>query len=256
MLDHEKYNNILNLTSKIVKNYLENNKVGHVKILKQKMKDLLTDPLWDDKLIFQLKKEFEELKVPDNEFNVLWENIEKTLDASYEELNINKHYLFDVKIREYERRLIDFFVRAGKLKSQSSTLSTIIGCLLIHKHQGLTQAQLKELTGLSKGAISTNLKLLMGSPILKKQLIKGTREYSYSFGGDFSAIASGTGMYKYETNDVAKNFLNTKISELEKVKDKNGYKILSQRIDDILYFLKIHRKLIKFITESEFVKEL
>ncbi|MBY8985539.1 MAG: hypothetical protein KGD65_10745 [Candidatus Lokiarchaeota archaeon] len=256
MPDRQKFNNILNLVEKIVKNYLANSKVGHIKLLKQKIKDLLTDPIWNDNLIFQLKQKIDRLDISDEELNSLWDDIENTLDKSYDSNLKSNSYIFEGKIREYEKRLIDFFVRAGKLKGQNSVLATIVGCLLIHKQHGLTQAQIKELTGLSKGAISTNLKIIIDTPILKKQLIKGTREYSYSFGGDFSAIASGTGVYKYGINDLAKQFFQTKSLELDKIKDKNGYNLISQRIEDILFFLKIHHRVIEFITESEFVKEL
>jgi DNA-binding transcriptional regulator GbsR (MarR family) len=256
MPDQQKFNNILNLANKIVKNYLANNKVGHIKFLKQKLKDLLTDPIWNDNLLIQLKQEIDQLDITKEEFNSLWRIIETTLDKSYESNIKSKSYLFEGKIREYEKRLLDFFVRAGNLKGQNSVLATIIGCLLIHKEHGLTQTQIKELTGLSKGAISTNLKIMTDTPILKKQLIKGTREYSYSFGGDFSAIASGTGAYKIETNEIAKQFFQTKTLELDRNKEKNGYKIISQRIEDISQFLEIHRSLINLIAESKFVKDL
>ncbi|MHA2005699.1 MAG: hypothetical protein ACXABO_02425 [Promethearchaeota archaeon] len=244
------------MAEKIVKNYLANNEVGHIKFLKQKLKDLLTDPLWDDNLLIQIKQEIDQLDITNEEFDSLWDDIENILDNSYESNLKSKSYIFEGKIREYEKRLIDFFVRAGKLKGQNSVLATIIGCLLIHKQHGLTQAQIKELTGLSKGAISTNLKIIIDTPILKKQLIKGTREYSYSFGGDFSAIASGTGVYKLGTNNLAKQFFQKKTLELDEYKERNGYKIISQRIEDIFYFLEIHRSLITLITESEFVKDL
>ena len=257
MVDQKRITKLLELARKIAQNYLENNKSSHIKLLKEKVKDLLTDPLWNDKSILILKQLIDELDLSENEFNSLWNDIEGIFDILYQDYLKKKTYIFEGKIREYEKRLIDFFVRVGKLKSQNYVLASIIGCLLIHKSTPLTQAQIKELTGLSKGAISTNLKLLESSPIIKKELIKGTRKYSYTFGGDLSEIASNTSLYKYETNESVKNFLNAKALELESFKDKNGYKILSQRIEDIkVNFLVIHRKLITFIIESEFIKSL
>jgi len=257
MAGQNRISKILDLIRNIAQNYLDNNKISHMKILKEKVKDLLTDPLWDDNSLFLLKQLTDELDLSETEFNSLWNDIERIFDKYYQDYLKKRSYIFEGKIREYEKRLIDFFVRVGKLRSQNYVLASIIGCLLIHKSTPLTQAQIKELTGLSKGAISTNLKVLESSPIVKKELIKGTRKYSYSFGGDLSEIASNTSLYKYETNEIVKNFLNAKALELESVKDKNGYKILSQRIEDInANFLLIHRKLITFIIESEFIKNL
>ncbi len=257
MVEQNRIPKLLDLTRKIAQNYLENNKISHIKPVKEKVKDLLTNPLWNDKSIFLLKQLIDEKDLSQKEFDSLWNDIEEIFDNYYQDYLKKKTYIFQGKIRQYEKRLLDFFVKAGKLKSQNYVLASIIGCLLIHKSTPLTQAQIKELTGLSKGGISTNLKLLEMTPIIKKELIKGSRKYSYSFGGDLSEIASNTGLYKYETNEIVKNFLNAKALELENFKDKNGYKILSQRIKDINdNFLMIHRKLIKFIIESDFIKSL
>lgn len=256
MIDQKKINNLLEIIGKIAQNYLENNKGGHIKLLKEKLKDLLTDPIWNEKLILELKNKINKLDLSNEDFTSLWNVIDRRLDEDYSDYVERKTHMFEGKIREYEKRVIKFFVRAGKLKGQNYVLATIIGYLLLHKRDGLTQAQMKELTGLSKGAISENLKLLEASPILKKELIKGTRKYLYSFGGDFSAIASGTSVYKFDANEYAKKFLQSMIINLEPFQFRKGNKILLERIQGILSFLEFHYKLVDLITDSEFIKGL
>lgn len=254
MKNQEKFKKIVEIIEKISQNYLENINGRDIKVLKEKLKDFLTNPLWDDKLIFQLKEEIEELKINEENLSGIWEKIELMLDSSYSKFLKRKPHIFEGKIKEYENRLIDFFVKAGQLKGQSQSFSTIIGYFLIHKN--LTQAQVKELTGFSKGSVSTNLNNLENIGFLKKKLIKGTRKYLYSFGGSMSQLSSNTGAFKKEINQMATQFFQSKIEELNNYKNKNGYKLLSKRLNGVMKFLKIHKRLINHIMDSDFIKDI
>jgi len=119
-------------------------------------------------------------------------------------------------------------------------------------HNSLTQDQVRELTGFSKGSVSTNLNALEEYGFLKKKLIKGTRKYLYSRVEDFSQLSVDTGAFKKEINEKAKKFFRSKIKELNEFKDKKGYKILSERLSDIMKFLEIHKKLIDHIMNSRY----
>ncbi|MHA1489016.1 MAG: hypothetical protein ACTSRI_05105 [Promethearchaeota archaeon] len=254
MENQERIKNILVLTEKIAQNYLKNNKDCNIKFLKEKMNDFITNLFWNDNLLFQLRNKITELNLSDSEFKSLWKNIENIIDSSYSKYVERKPHIFEGKIREYEKRLIECFVEAGRIKGQNPVFSSIIGYLLVHKE--VTQAQLKELTGFSKGSISANLNILLNSPAVKKKIIKGTRKYLYSFGGDLSEIASSISMYKTEINEIAIKFIQAKAHELNKNIDKKGYKILSERMGEISNFLQIHKKLINIITKSDFIKDI
>jgi DNA-binding transcriptional regulator GbsR (MarR family) len=256
MDDQEKLNEILELSEKITQRYLDTHKGRHIKVLKDKINDLLTNPIWNDKLLFKLKNKVEELNLSKDESDLVLQELGKKLDDYYNNHIESKPYLFEGRIREYEKKLIEFFVRAGKAKNQNTVLAKIIGCLMLHKRDGLTQNQIQEITGLSKGAISTNLKLIEVSPILKKERIKGTKIFLYSFGGDFSAIAVGTGTYKMEANEHARNFFLTKKMQLSEYKDEKGYNILSERMAGIQHYLEIHKRLLNIILESDYMKKL
>ncbi|MBD3214786.1 MAG: hypothetical protein GF311_19400 [Candidatus Lokiarchaeota archaeon] len=254
MVEQDELEKIADLTRKISLNYLKTFNSGNIEYLKEKLEDLLTNPLWNDSTFFQLKEVYNKLKLNESTREELWNVIEDEVQSSYSKFLKRKPHIYEGKIKEFEDRLIKFFVQAGKLKGQNVTFSTIIGYFLIHK--SLTQDQVKELTGFSKGSVSINLSLLEDYGFLKKKLIKGTRKYLYSFGGDFSQLSMDTGTFKKEINRNAVTFFQSKIKILNEYKDKKGYEILSERLNGIMSFLEIHKKLIEHIVNSEFIKKI
>jgi len=254
MLNQKKVNEILNLVERIVKEYLQNEISRDVKFLKDKLKDFLTNPIWNIAPLFQLRNEIKKLELSDNEFKSFWDVIDIKIDELQSSLIESKPYIYQGKIREYEIRLIDFFMKAGLVKGQSPTFTTIIGYLLIHKR--LTQMQLRELTGFSRGAISNNLNLLKNTGLVSKELIKGTRKHYYTFGGDMSQVSSKTGIFKKELNDTAKSYFMAKLIELKQLPNKKGYNLLFERISAIMNFLNIHKKILDIVLESELIKAI
>ena len=69
-------------------------------------------------------------------------------------------------------------------------------------------------------------------------------------------IASNIGSYKSESNERAILFLQSKVQELERNKDKRGYDILSKRVTEMINFFEYNVKLLEKINESSFIKEL
>lgn len=172
------------------------------------------------------------------------------------EKNWKQRHIFERKIREYEKRLIDFFLEMGEISGRSSVIYAIIGYLLIHG--SLTQKQLKNLTGFSIGSISNKLNALTSIGAITKKLIKGTHTFEYSFGGDLSQVLSNTSFFKFETFTVAIKFVQTKINELNEKNNQNkkGYKILSKRMAELLNFLLLGKKLLDALTSSDIVKKM
>jgi len=250
----EKFKHILELTEALTQEFLNQNKGRNINFLKEKIKDFLTNPLWDNDSLHQLKRSIKEIDVSDDEANILWKAMEETFDLCYAQHLKSKSHIYDGKIRVYEKRLIEILIDAGKSKGQSPVFGSIIGYLLLH--DSLTQTQLKELTGFSKGAISQSLKLLSSAPAINKEPIEGAREYNYAFGVNMADIANNIGSYKSESNELAINFLQSKIQELDKCKDKIGYDILSKRVTEMINFFKYNVKVLEKIKESSFIKEL
>jgi len=252
--DSEEFRHILELTKSITQEYLSQNKGGNVIYLKEKIKDFLINPLWNNESLHQLKKKVIEFDNNDNEFSILWKTIEETFDLCYAQYLKNKSHIYEGKVRVYEKRLIEILIEAGKTKGQNAVFGSIIGYLLLHG--SLSQTQLKELTGFSKGAISQTLKILSRTPAIKKESIEGVRENIYTFGATMADIASNIGSYKSESNELAIKFLQSKTQELEKYEDKNGHAILSKRISDMINFFDYNVKLLDKINESSFIREL
>jgi len=250
----EKFRHILELTETITQDYLSQNKGRNINYLKEKIRDYLTNPLWDNDSLYQLKRNIKELDVDDGEANTLWKAMEETFDLCYAQHLKSKSHIYEGKVRVYEKRLIEILVDAGKTKGQNAVFSSIIGYLLLHG--SLTQTHLKELTGFSKGAISQSLKILSSVPAIKKEPIEGVREYIYTFGVNMADIASNIGSYKSESNELAIKFLQIKVQELDKYKDKSGYDILSKRVTKMINFFEYNVKLLEKIKEASFIKEL
>ncbi|NVM19481.1 MAG: MarR family transcriptional regulator [Candidatus Lokiarchaeota archaeon] len=250
----EKFKPILELTEAIIQKYLSQNKGRNINYLKEAIKDFLTNPLWDNDSLYQLKTSFKDLKVNDEEIRALWNAMEETFDLCYAQHLKSKSHIYEGKVRVYEKRLIEILVDAGKIKGQNAVFGSIIGYLLLHGN--LTQTQLKELTGFSKGAISQSLKILSSAPAIKKEPLEGKREYLYTLGTSMADIATNIGSYKSESNERAIEFLQIKAQELDKNKDKNGYKSLLKRVTEMINFFEYNVKVLQKIKESSFITEL
>jgi DNA-binding transcriptional regulator GbsR (MarR family) len=172
------------------------------------------------------------------------------------EKNFTNDHIFEGKMRDYEKRLIDLIIGITESKERSSTIYKIIGYLLIHG--SLTQKQLKDLTGFSLGKISANLNAMVSAGGLEKNLIKGTHTYAYSSGGDISQVLSRTSFLKFDTNVKLKEFVEAKIAELEKeeLQSKSGCEILLKRMYEMRDFVKLHRKLLEALTSSDIAEKL
>jgi len=80
---------------------------------------------------------------------------------------------------------------------------------------------------------------------------RGRYKFKYSFGGDLSQVASKTAVLKSEINDATSEFFQAKMKELndEGFQNIKGYKILVEQINQMMNFLKIHRKFVNKIPE-------
>ena len=255
MEEQEKTSKILSLVRQITKNYFNENIDNDILDLKKKLREFVSDPLFSDDLTYQLRKE---MSVLDKFDDYLWKSIEQEISDIYSEFAQRKSYLFEGKIREYEKRLVDIVKEFGKGKGQTETFSTVISYLLFHEN-GLTQHQLRELTGYSAGSISNILKIF--GKVLVKSLIKGSRTYKYSLnipGGSMAQLAVRTSNLKKETNDAAIKFVQEKLDDLNStiLKDKKGKNLLLERTNEIMNYLFERREIINEISKPEFMDRI
>ena len=116
----EKFKHILELTELITQEYLSQNKNTNITYLKGIIKDFLTNPLWDNDSINQLKRIFNDFNINDEEFNIIWKKMEETFDLCYANHLKSKSHVYEGKVRVYEKRLIEILVDAGKIKGQNA----------------------------------------------------------------------------------------------------------------------------------------
>ncbi len=158
-----------------------------------------------------------------------------------------QNHIFEGKIKEYEHQIIEFFIEMGELKDATKKSQIIKAYLLIH--DGLTQKQLRELTGFSNGSISSYLNALVSIGMCEKRLIRGTHTYKYSFAGELSQILSRSSGVALQFYSKFIKFLNEKLKELRERgnPNKKGYKILSMRLKELLNFFLIIDKVIEML---------
>ncbi len=158
---------------------------------------------------------------------------------------------FEGKLREYEKKIIDYYMERVTISGQSETLASIIGYLSIYG--GLTQTQLKKLTGFSKSTISTGLSNLINVRYVKKNKITGKREYKYYLSFDSQgSIDDALGSVEPEIM-----FFQNTIKELEeKLTEKHkGYDLLLERLNEIVDVFELYQTSLKDIKDlNEIVK--
>jgi DNA-binding transcriptional regulator GbsR (MarR family) len=150
-------------------------------------------------------------------------------------------HIFEGRIRDYEKELIEFYNDVGKVRGQNPKFSTILGYMMIHG--SLTQNQLKELTGFSLATVSNilNAMILMKTAIKKR--IKGTNAFTYTF--DISQIAVRSTSNKIEEFEKQVKFYILMVSKLKQkeYKDKEGQSMLLERLSQMLNFVSTWKEL-------------
>ncbi len=140
--------------------------------------------------------------------------------------------IFEGRIKEFEQIFLEYVMATGVAKSTSPKMQLIIGYLAIHGR--LTQKQLRDLTGLSAGAISKNLrKFLQFGGLIRKERIEATNQYHYVMTPMSEIAGRMSDIYSNEFVDLI-TFLREKLEELQNYKGKRGQELLSERIHDLI----------------------
>lgn len=256
MEDKDKINKILNLVGDLSKNYFKENIDNDITDLKERLRDFVTNPLFSDDSIYEIRTFMSELDKVDD---YLWNSIEDVIAKNYSKYVRKESFNFEGKMRDHEKQLVGIIKEFGVGKNQTPTMSTIISYLLLHEESGLTQQQLKELTGFSMGSISSNLKIMERA--LVKTLIKGTRTYKYSLsipGGSFAQLAFKAGEIKKESNEQAINFIKDKIALLNdgKYVGKLGQKMLVNRLNDLKSYILVRKDILDRISQDKLIDKI
>jgi len=151
--------------------------------------------------------------------------------------------LYSKKLRKYEDKLVEFFVDIGRRKRVNPKILQISSYLLIHG--SLTQKELKNLTGLSMGTISTFLSVMIGMGRFQKERIHKTHTFRYSYSGNIEEMTiRGIDVMVSSLTSMGV-YLNAKKKQLKDLAEQNkkGAEHLSQRIDELLDIFEFYKKI-------------
>ncbi|TFF91748.1 MAG: hypothetical protein EU543_06215 [Promethearchaeota archaeon] len=242
------------LVEEIFHDYIEEGEY-EINIFKKKLRDFVSNPLSSDKRFHKLITLIDDKKEASEKFDSFWNQIEDLISKKSSKDKIKKK-LHEGKIRSYEKKLIEFLVDIGKKKGTNETLSAIIGYFLIHNR--LTQSELKELSGFSRGAISENLTILTNFHFVHKEFIEGTRKYQYSIGDSMSYVAENVSLIKSLKAEELLNFMNKKISYLKAMdnKKKHGFNLLLKRLEELKDFCNLLENILNKVITSDQIQSI
>ncbi len=141
-------------------------------------------------------------------------------------------HIFEGRIKEFEQIFMEYIMETGIAKGTSPKMQVIMGYLSIHGR--LTQKQLRELTDLSAGTISKNLKkIIQFGGLIRKERIEGKNEYNYIMTTMSELAGRISDIYSNEFVDLI-TFLREKLEELQYHEGKYGQELLSERIHDLI----------------------
>lgn len=153
-------------------------------------------------------------------------------------------HIFDPHLQKFEKQIIEFFVQEGKIRNRGKRVQLIYAYLLIHRH--LTQNQLAELSGLSKGFISSALASMQSIKLVNRKMIPGTHTYKYSFanGNIFFGMQESSNRIKYYNH--FEDVIWDEIGKLEEIDCKNEIhkKFLKNRMKDLIRWTQAATKVI------------
>ena len=176
-----------------------------------------------------------------------------TIDNNTKTEEEEPSHLFNDKLSKYEDELVEILLDISKSKRVNPKMSTIACYLFIHG--GLTQKEIKQLTGFSMGTISTYLSVMTGTGNFQKQRIPGTHKFKYSFSGELEVLTTRAIEIVLNSFDSIEIFLKKKKEELNKLieQSKKGAQHLSLRIEELLKSFEVYKKI--FPSEKKSVEE-
>lgn len=156
-------------------------------------------------------------------------------------------FLFEGRIRDFEKEILKSRLEIARFSSLSNTMGKILAYISLY--QRLTQSQLKLLTKYSKSTVSTNLTTLIKIDYVRKEKIKGSREYEYFISPPSRmSIDFALGSVEKEIS-----FLKNKLKELnnKQLESKKGYKLVSVRLRHLLDVFECYQEIIETLKNPD-----
>ena len=149
---------------------------------------------------------------------------------------VNEKIDVEIIFRDIEKKLIKIITEMSYQKGRSTKFSIIAAYAYVREN--VTQKILQDITGFSRGTISTSLTKLVNDNVLKKQYNPESRQFSYQLTGTLQTILGGSSasMGGYFPLILDKlNEVEKKLNQEEEMKTKKGY----ENIQDFIERMKI-----------------
>ncbi len=159
----------------------------------------------------------------------------------------DRSFLFEGKIRDFEKVVLEYQLEIAHFSSLSETMAKIMAYLSLY--QKLTQSQLNNLTEYSKSTVSTSLAALIRINYVRKEKIKGSREYNYYIAPP-SEMSIDFALGSTEKEII---FLKQKIKELNNnnLEGKNGYNLMLVRLKHILDVFECYQRILETLKDPK-----
>ena len=153
----------------------------------------------------------------------------------------------DTKIifKEIEKKLIKILSDLSIQKGRTPKFSIITAYAYVREN--ITQKILQDITGFSRGTISTSLTKLVQDEVLKKQYNSESREYIYQIKGTLASIlGSSTANFDGYFSKIADklNEVESKLNQ-EGMKTKRGYNNLQDFISEMKILIPAYEHVMK-----------
>jgi len=158
---------------------------------------------------------------------------------------VNEKIDVEIIFRDIEKKLIKIITEMSYQKGRSTKFSIIAAYAYVREN--VTQSTLQDLTGFSRGTISTSLAKLVQDGVLQKQYNSENRQYIYQIKGTLQSILGGStaniGGYFSKIADKL-NEVESKLSH-EGMKAKKGYENLQDFIDKMKIIIPAYDHVMK-----------
>ena len=158
---------------------------------------------------------------------------------------VNEKIDVEIIFRDIEKKLIKIITEMSYQKGRGSKFSIIAAYAYVR--ESVTQKILQDLTGFSRGTISTSLAKLVQDKVLQKKYNSESREYIYQIKGTLGSIlGSSTANFEgYFSKILDKlNEVESKLNQ-EGMKTKQGHKNLQDFIEQMKILMPAYEFVMK-----------
>ncbi len=157
--------------------------------------------------------------------------------------------------KDFEHQIVSFYSRIGKMDNLSPKPTKVFGYLKVY--DGLSQEQLRQLTGFSLSTISSILHSFLQADIVSRRIISGTHKYLYILKPERTKITYRPAIQIIEKLEKLDMDIVVEQDKLQKIESKYpiAARFLFKRLNSIRNYIEAQRRAIYKEKKLSFFKE-